>query len=553
MSITIRVSQGTKLFSEYIHSIYTPTESSGARYSRYFVLRIAIFVALYYGFEFWARRAALIPFASYFQPVLVLELVRHLSSVIPLVGLGLLAIIGIAARTALFDRWDSFDYGKQLRLLICMVVFVTAWGYSTYSYNFYFNQGHYIDRLALVALLVLTCWRPVFVVPYTILLMTIIAQFSYPLANQDSLWVSVNLLVHALQLFSVFFVLYLVTGTRQTGDFIFVLCCLVSASYFRSGVGKLQLGWLDHPNLHLMLLGSYSYGWLNTLPPDQVISMTQFASHISIPLMIFTLVVELGALIYMAHRRLMLLFLLLFLAFHAGIAAMSGLFFWHYMALEIALLIFFYRTRSKPITLHSRWHFVLSVMLIGGGFIWFRSVNLAWFDTPLHYSYRYEAITPSGRIFMLPNDLFAPYSDVFTFQNFNFLGDNIQLTGPYGVTQNPGIVEDLSNINNAAEVLLLEDKYVIESYSQAHTAQLTDLVARFIGNLNQYREQNPSWWLFLQAPDELLSFPRPNEHWDGSEPIEKVIVYQYTSFFDGETYSEIRQSIVLEIPIPTST
>ncbi len=545
--------QQIQMVTSGIRTFYSPGQRASARaISASLVVRIAVFVVLYYVFEYWIRRPTSLPMLSYTQPILALELIKGLlTGFIPLIGLVILLIVALACRASLLHRWQVFDQGQALRLLISLVVTVCAWIYSTYDYNFYFDQGHYLDRLILCGLMVLVWWRPIFVLPFTLLLMAIMGQFTYPLADQVSLLVGVNLLVHTLQLFGVFFILHLVTGTQLTADFIFVLCCLIGASYLYSGVGKLQLGWLNSPHIHLLMLGGYSNGWLGFLPPEPIVSVVKFLSNFAIPMMLFTLLVELGSLVYMAHQRLTMIFLLLFIAFHVGIVVVCGIFFWHWIVLEVALFVFFYRIRHRPFELHTRAHFLLSLILIGGGSLWFRTVNLAWYDTALQYTYHYEGITTSGQKVMLPNNLFSPYSDLFTFQNFNFLNHETQLTGTYGVTLSSRIAEDLATARDAETIFALEQKYSVDAYSAAHAAQLTDLIARFTVNLNRSRDWNPSWWSVIQPPHHLLSFPREGEFWDRSEPIEKVIVYQYTTFFDGEIYSLIRKRIVLEVLIDT--
>jgi hypothetical protein len=551
MSTTIRLHQRTKLFTVYIHSIYAPSDSKDLRHALYFVLRITIFVALYYGFEFWARRTALIPFASYTRPVLVLELIQHLiRGVIPLAGFGLLAVISIGSRKTLLNQWSNLDYGKQLRFLVGTVAFVTAWAYATYDYNFYFDQGHYVDRLLLAGLMALMWWRPVFVVPFVLQLMMMIGQFDYPLSGQIYMWTAINLLLHALQLFAVFVILHIVIGIKNSADYIFLLCCLIGASYLRSGLGKAQLDWLSFPHINLLMLGGYSSGWLGFLPMESVVPVVKLLGNFSIPMMLYTLLIELGIIIFLAWRQLTMLFCLLLPAFHIGVFLVCGIFFWQWMILEMSLFLFLYRTRQQPLPIHTSWHIGLSIVLIGGGSIWFRTTNMSWYDTPVQYSYRYVAVTTSGNHYNLPASIFSPYADIFAFDYFDFLTHDTQLTGAYGVTGDLDVAHELLNASTADDVFAVEDAHPLDNYNDKQVKEFSSLISVFIGNLNHHRDQNISWWQVIQAPHYLWTLPRANEYWDRSELIERVVVYQYTSFFDGEIHSHIRQRIVLEVTIP---
>jgi hypothetical protein len=540
--------------NQAIQRLYSPGHLTTRRDYVYLVVRIVIMLVAYMAFEYWLRRAVVISFAGYTQPLLVFEVLHQLvSGIIPLAGLGLVVASTTIGRKTLLNRWAVFEQSAALRLLICVITFVTAWAYSTYSYNFYFDQGHYADRLLLISLAILVWWRPVFVIPYTALLMCILGQFNYPLTDQASLLASFNLLLHALQLFSVFVLLHLVTGTRRTVDFIFVLCCLIGASYFRPGLGKLQVAWLSHPYLYFLLPGGYSNGWLAFLQPEQLTGLTQFIRPFVLPMMVFTLLVELGSLFFMAYRRLLYLYFPLCIAFHIGVMLMCGIFFWHWIVLEVALLGFFFLVRKQPLQLNTKVHMLLALVLIVGGSVWFRSINLAWYDTNLYYGFRYEGITASGQKVMLDNRMFSPYGDLFRFENFSFLSREPQLTATYGAVNDLALATALVQARTPEEIFALEAQYPNEPYNPVPAEQFANLIATFISNWNRHKEQNPAWWSFFEAPGQLLGFPRPNETGVWAEPIEQVNVYQITTFFDGEIYSTIRQRIMLEVSIPATT
>ncbi len=143
-----------------------------------------------------------------------------------------------------------------LRWLIVVVVLLATWLGSTYDYNLFFNQAHYVDRFSLILLGILIVWRPVFVFPFLLLLLGILYQFSYPYEGNPS-WPELNLLVRALTLFGSAFLIHVLTGRQETTDFVFVLCCLVASSYWGSGIGKFQLNWISHPYLHLLVFGAF--------------------------------------------------------------------------------------------------------------------------------------------------------------------------------------------------------------------------------------------------------------------------------------------------------
>lgn len=537
----------------YIDDIYSDTNSaSGLRPMLYLTVRIGIFMALFLALGWELRHTALLPAMSYARPSIAFELVQHLiSSPFPLlIAACLLALLVIRYHAAGRD-WQTFEYGSQLRLFIVLLCGVSAWTYATYDFNLYFNQPHTGDRLLLLFLLVLVWWRPVFVLPFTVLLVSIINQFNFPLLGQESMWTEMNLLWQVLLLFAAMFEIYLVSGSRKTTDFIYVTCCLLAASYFRSGIGKLNLNWLAFPHIHFLMLGGYASGWLSFLSTETVVSVVQFLSRLAGPMMLMALVVEWGNLLILWRRSTTVFFLALFPLFHLGVFAISGIFFWKWMVLEIGLLAFFYRIRKLPVPgMYTLWHFVIALVLIGAGTRLFTTSNMSWYDTRLQYNYRYEAITAGGRHYNVPSNTFAPYIHAFTFGHFPYLSKDTQLTVAYGVTVNRDIANGLLVATSAESVYTLEKKYETFSYDGALAAEFDDFVARFMSSLNAHAG-SPTWWKVLQPPAHLWSIPRPDEVWpDGNDPITTVIVKEVTTLYDDQQFAVIRERVVREVEIP---
>ena len=73
----------------------------------------------------------------------------------------------------LLSSWQMLEHGTVLRIFILFLAFVVAWPFVTYGYNYYFGQGHYLDRLVIALLLPLIWWRPVFVFPFLLLIYTV--------------------------------------------------------------------------------------------------------------------------------------------------------------------------------------------------------------------------------------------------------------------------------------------------------------------------------------------------------------------------------------------
>ena len=508
--------------------------------------RLAVLLAAYVVVVRWLSHTGHLALHNYAQPALFVEVGRRVLSS-PLLLLLTAALLLFRFRSV-GHPWHEYQFGRELRVFITLVALVCAWAFSTYDYNLYFDRAHTLDRLLLVALAVLIYWKPVFIFPFALLLYTIVWQFDYPLVGQYP-WTEMNLPVRLLAMFAALFLLNLVTGRRKTEDYIFLLCCLIPAFYWGSGIGKFQLNWISHRQLHNLLFGAYSAGWLSFLEPSAIVSLVNGIARFTLPMMVFTLVVEWGALLFLSRRLVALALLIGFILFHLGVFAISGMFFWKWIFIEAALIaLFIGRLKSLALPIFTPGHFLISLVLIGGGVIWFKPTNLSWYDTRLSYAYRFEGIGESGARYALPTPTFTPYSDMFTLGNFGYLNPGPQLTHIFGVTTDRWLARTLLSVSSLEQVEALEQSYADSRFDPESSAAFDEFIQRFIGHLNQ-RKSKRTLFSILQAPPHLWSFSR-QPTFTGVEPLRKVIVYQHTWLYDGGEFREIRSKPIRLIDIP---
>ena len=169
---------------------------------------------------------------------------------------------------ALFSGWEELDDGRALRWWVVGVTGVVAWALSCYARNLYLDQLHLADRLLVVALWLAIAWRPIFVLPFAVAATAVAGQFVVPLGFIS--WTEMGVIQRFSVLFGAFWLVRTVTRRRQSDLFVFAWCCLLAATYWTSGLGKLRVGWLTHPHVNLLLLGAYANGWLATVEPKVV-------------------------------------------------------------------------------------------------------------------------------------------------------------------------------------------------------------------------------------------------------------------------------------------
>jgi hypothetical protein len=514
------------------------------------ILRLAARIALLIGFymllEVGLRRIAYLPPDSYHEPVLVMELVRQL-------GWRTLLIIAAAVGLLWLGRskgysWPQMGNGDALKYFLLIVAFILTWVYSTYEYNLFFDQGHYIDRALLIVLLLLMVWRPVFLLPWLILLLTIMAQFNVPIGGYSV--AEQFQLVRMLLLFLTAFTLRLLTGWWRTADLFFVLFCLLASGYWWSGFGKIRLDWFHYgPHLNLLLPATYANGWLGFLGADTISWLTSALVPFIWPMMIFVFIIELGSLFILLSRRTLVFFLVGYCLFHTGIFLETGIFFWKWMLVEISLLILIlHRQLSNTLPIFTIRHFVISLILIGGSFIWFKPVNLSWYDSAVNYVYRIEAVDVNGNRSMLRPAFFRPYDYQFTLTPFGYLVQEPQLPIVWGAIYHRPAADAVLAAGSTEKLLEIEQTYGYIAYDAEQSAVMNEFLVRFLTNWNQRLSKSSVFSLF-QPPPQLVTFLGERAFHQDTQ-IASVTVYQVTTYFDGVTYKEIRQRPVLFQSIP---
>ena len=512
--------------------------------------RVGGLLALFVLAEAALMRLTRLPEASYGAPILSAELVRKLFSLEPvptvvLVTLTAAILFGVRKRS-LGPRWQVFSHGRQVRTLVIIIAAILSWAYSTYDYNYYVEQAHLLDRSLLILLLPLLFWRPVFLAPYLLVLLTVIWQFNEPIGGFS--WSEPILLVRALILMGAAYVLRGYGVRLPSSEVIFLLCCLVASHYWVSGYGKLELGWLAQNRVYHLLPATYANGWWGFVDPDTIGAWTRWLTSFNALMLAGTIVLECGALISLWRATVMRIFLLGWIGLHVGIFLISGICFWKWMVLDAALLLLFFRHgRNARLGLFTRSHFVLSVLLIGGGAFWFRPVKLAWLDVPVTYTYRLVAQSEGGASYPLPPHFFAPFDYQFTLGHFHYLVAEPRLDVVWGATRNPTLAGALRQIDTSAEIWPLESEIGRLQYDAERRAAFDHFLSGFVSG--KLHGRKGYWWHYFQAPSQLWTFPRHVSIPSG-EQIRDLELLQVTTFYDGIKYREVRQQRIGTYALP---
>lgn len=500
--------------------------------------RIGLLLAVYWLLYGWLMTTCRLDEGAYGQPSLIAGLLARLVDrpVVPLVALGL----GFWRRGHLVRPWSALEGGSRVRAFVVLVAALLAWQFSTYDYNYHLGQSHLADRLLLLALVPLVAWRPVWIFPFLLLCATVLWQFDYPLGWGYSLAMH-KPLVRLLTLFAALLLLRGLDGGRGTADWVFLACCLVAANYWLPGLGKVALGWIGHGHLYFMILGAYAHGWMAGLEAQTLVEAAGALSLFDWPMRLATLAVEVGALFFLWRRQTAKLLLAGWTAFQIGVFAAFGYCFWEWIGVNIGLwLCFFARGQDRRWPIFTRSHFLLSLLVIGGATAWFSPARLAWYDTRLAYTYRFEAVDGEGERHQLPPLAFSPFLDVFTFGTFTYLAPTSQLVGAYGATADRPLARALLRATTPEQIWALEKARVWPSFDPARAAVLDRLLQRFAAHLQEDR----ALWLSRLKPPPVFWTQAHDPAYTGTRPLQTLNVYRLTWLYDGDSYGEIRREKV---------
>ena len=471
---------------------------------------------------------------------------------VALVALALLAdrlLARSAVRRRLADvaaGWDAVEEGRALRWLVGAITGVAALTLAAYPYNLYLDRAHLGDRLLVVALWGALLWRPILALPFAVVAGAVAHQFQLPLGSFST--TELELLLRVPILLGAWWTVRALARDRRADGFVFLLCCLLAVTWWSSGWGKLSVGWITHPHVHLLLLGAHANGWLGGVRTDTVERIAEVVRAVRVPMMLLTLAVECGSLLMLARRWTLPAFLALTIAFHLGAVALTGIFFWKWILVDAAFLAFLLRGRRiDRLRIFGGRRLALAVLLVVGQRAWIRAQDLTWFDTPLTYSIRLEGIDAAGATHPLPAGFFRPFAETFVLGTFPYLSPHPQLTGPMGVTRTRALADALVAARDPDAVLALERRAAPGADAEL-AGRFDDFVARSLRTANRLgaegRLARPG------VPRHLWTTPL-DAAWPGRPDIVAVRVVEITSFHDGRHLRELRRRSLRTIDVAT--
>ena len=452
--------------------------------------------------------------------------------------------------------WEAIDDSLKMRNFMWIIALVIGITFATSSYNYFYDSAFLLDRAVMLALLVLFWFHPAFLFPFVVVVMVFALQIHHPLPEAMWNWPDKRMPMHAL--FAFVWLIYLRIAVRTDARLPLALALVIAgATYAHAGLSKMAIGpelttWLlENPTSNIFVSAHVQGNWLGQLSDESVVRVANFLRRIDVVSNGYTLFAEIGAAMMLLDRRVTRFFLVACILLHLGILATTGIFFWKWIVVDIAMiwyagLLWTWSIGDLPTTRTIAAG--LTALTIGLAFSHFATTGIlfAWWDTRHSQHFVYEAETESGDVYTLDPRYFVPYDVMFVQGRFYYLLPWPVLPGTYGVTHRYEVFEALQKAD-LDDLPAIYEQYAIRFYNPRWRYTFGDFVQRYVRAAMRKDQKNvlPSW---LSIPYHFqTTFPK--DHYEGQSKIQTVRVYFEEHFFDGSEIHELRRTQVMIVPI----
>ena len=451
--------------------------------------------------------------------------------------------------------WKRSIENKNLRIFILVLVLFLTWKYGFYEYNYYIDSFHLIDRLFLIFLASLVFFNPVFLPLFLICVTLMASQMNFPLGgysltDEKPFW-------DILMLVCIFCFLKIFFKDLKSKHLILLVIVVHAANYFYPGITKIAISphgyeWVMNHDLHHYFYSAHYRGWLHFLSQDQLLLLANFFSNFNFIGNLFSTVIQLLAIIILYNKRFLILMLILFEALHILVLLVTGINFYKWIILNVALLwlVKDLDLETEKYLYNNKLIKIFSMILILLAPQYLNPVWLGWYMPKSVSRMHFEIETASNNTYdLMPND-FAPYQKIFAFQRFYeiFPKDIKMLNVGQGGTPLSNKVFKNLNADNLWEFRQLLNQAGKENisnlikengvniYDKNFEKKFDKFIKIYFNNLNDYVEKNDKRNRHFLLPfSHILS--RVKNNFPFNEKVSKLKITFYKAYIDDNKIS----------------
>ena len=383
------------------------------------------------------------------------------------------------------------------------------------DFNHYHGEWFLADRILLIVLAGYAVVNPYSLPLYLIQLVLLTNQLEVPdVVDYDRTHKS--LILPILLSFWVFLVFkqWFTQRIRWT-SFVLVMLSILSSWYLKAGIAKYQIDWPNSNNLYNMLAAAVDTGWLHTWNPEWLRQVGAFVDEYHVALQYGGLIVEiLLPLLLLLHRRVALVCLAGFISFHVLVYALSGIFFWQWIVMELIIAGVLIIDSSYAARLFTRENLAIywALLLINPLFI--QVTKLAWLDCGYVNSYTFYLMNDRGDEQRLDSSFFAPYDVGFAKNRFYYLREEKHLARTLGQCYDPNLVTLVATwpTRAATQNRQRTDAYRNEHGMASYQAEKAEAFVHFLRTFAQNKlAYDPHWISRIDVPLHMEQGPNQQD------------------------------------------
>jgi hypothetical protein len=436
--------------------------------------------------------------------------------------------------------------GRGTRVVVGVVMVVAAWSIAGIGFNYYTGEAYFADRALILLLLAAALWRPAFCPLLLAYLMFFFGQHhggagDFELTDKFPI-------IDAISAFIAWMVLRTVLPMRVR-TFMWFLIALQAINYLAPAIAKLTLdhrfnplGWYTENPLHLMSVTAYAHGWFYWMNEPDVIAIAQLAQRFDVILAIFTMVVEAGV-ICALWRRSAALWLAGVVVLHIGIFSLTGIMFWKWIVLDLALVWWLLKAgRDRRV----RFRVLAMIALIAAFPLYAKPKFLGWLDTPVSEHYFIEVETDDGTYRVDQAD-FSPFDITFEQGALHYVNDGPVVTYSWGAALNYPFGVRLHGATTPGEVraIIVADGKV--RANEKHAKVLDDFLQKFFTNVNEHGDMRRVGAL---GPPRHMQVRSGEPRFQFDRLVRRVRVRFIRTFYDGEVIHTLDDRVLRTVEVP---
>ena len=339
----------------------------------------------------------------------------------------------------------------------------------------------------------------------------------------------------------------------KTSHFIQAVIAFQISGYILSGISKLLISpngleWIFENDLSLLFHNASLRGWLSNLPTEMNESVSVFLNSYGKLLNILTFFMEIGMIFFFLNSKLARFFLIGILLFHIGTMAISGVFFWVWIILDVAIILCFLQfNQFLKEHLFGKKSLYKSFLLIGLSILLVKPPIYAWFDSPYQWFVKVMVEDIDGKKYVMHKHDFGLYSPYFT-QGYLKYTINSKLLSPSGYATHKYKEFQALKKSKITSLDSVKNKFGKNYYDADKDSFVTQFLTNYYQHINNLLKK-PCTYNYPGSLKQLYMYQPLQEKYRFNKKVVRVSLVLNKYYFTNDSYKLIDKTTYKSIDI----